>query len=159
MSNAQPPAAPSAASNVATLLEQGAPAKIAEATTSNQPPAASSSSDELPKTPKAPEPPETKPTTGIDRIKAERTRQIKKLGYTPEKDESYHPGTLAMAATCYARAAVEKQRTGTVPPPNSNWPFHQDSWKPGEDPVRMLEKAGALIAAEIDRINRLKTAK
>lgn len=33
------------------------------------------------------------------------------------------------------------------------WPWSAEWWKPG-DPIRNLEKAGALIAAEIDRLKR-----
>ena len=36
------------------------------------------------------------------------------------------------------------------------WPWHQGSFKPSADPIRNFEKAGALIAAEIDR--RLRAA-
>lgn len=36
------------------------------------------------------------------------------------------------------------------PPPGPSWPFDLDAWKP-EDPIRNLVKAGALLAAEIDR--------
>jgi hypothetical protein len=35
------------------------------------------------------------------------------------------------------------------------WPWDQDWWKPSPDPIRNLVKAGALIAAEIDRLQRL----
>lgn len=33
-----------------------------------------------------------------------------------------------------------------------DWPFDPPSWKPGADRIRELVKAGALIAAEIDRL-------
>lgn len=32
------------------------------------------------------------------------------------------------------------------------WPWAPEAWKPDPDPVRNLVKAGALIAAEIDRL-------
>jgi hypothetical protein len=35
------------------------------------------------------------------------------------------------------------------------WPWDNKYWKPSEDKVRNLVKAGALIAAEIDRLQRL----
>jgi hypothetical protein len=38
----------------------------------------------------------------------------------------------------------------------SSWPWDYDWWKPSDDPIRNLTKAGALIAAEIDRLNRLR---
>ena len=34
------------------------------------------------------------------------------------------------------------------------WPWNITWWKPSTDPVRNLTKAGALIAAEIERIQR-----
>jgi hypothetical protein len=34
------------------------------------------------------------------------------------------------------------------------WPWDESWWKPG-DRIRELAKAGALIAAEIDRLNRI----
>lgn len=36
------------------------------------------------------------------------------------------------------------------------WPFNRKEWKPSSDPIRNLVKAGALIAAEIDRLHRVK---
>lgn len=39
---------------------------------------------------------------------------------------------------------------------SDHWPFGSCEWKPSvADPVRDLVKAGALIAAEIDRLQRL----
>jgi len=38
--------------------------------------------------------------------------------------------------------------------PPAAWPWEWDQWKPSLDPIRNLEKAGALIAAEIDRLRR-----
>ena len=34
------------------------------------------------------------------------------------------------------------------------WPWSDKWWKPSDDPVRNLVKAGALLAAEIDRLQR-----
>lgn len=37
------------------------------------------------------------------------------------------------------------------------WPFSQEWWKPTpDDRIRELAKAGALIAAEIDRLQRMQ---
>ena len=41
--------------------------------------------------------------------------------------------------------------------PNPQWPFEDAAWKPSHDPVKNLVKAGALIAAEIDRLQRQKS--
>ena len=43
-------------------------------------------------------------------------------------------------------------RTETSVKPPRGWPWEPADWKPDNDPVRNLVKAGALIAAEIDRL-------
>ena len=85
-------------------------------------------------------------TTGTDRIAAERERQITAEGWTPAHDDGHESGDLAKAAMAYTRTAVE-------PDPHIpyGWPWDPRWWKPSTDPIRNLEKAGALIAAEIDR--------
>lgn len=94
--------------------------------------------------------------SGIDLIAAERARQIGVEGWTPEHDDAHVAGEIAYAAECYVRAAIEVEnglRPLSRPP---NWPWEPAAWKPSErDPVRNLTKAGALIAAEIDRLERL----
>lgn len=37
-----------------------------------------------------------------------------------------------------------------------SWPWPISTFKPSADPIRNLEKAGALLAAEIDRLQRAK---
>lgn len=37
------------------------------------------------------------------------------------------------------------------------WPWATDWWKPSDDPITNLVRAGALIAAEIDRLLREAT--
>jgi hypothetical protein len=97
--------------------------------------------------------------SGVELIAAERTRQVEVEGWTPEHD-AYHAGaSLAVAACCYALPPnMRKWRyTSSGPNPSSVptlWPWSPDSWKPSDDRVRDLVKAGALIAAEIDRVQR-----
>lgn len=86
---------------------------------------------------------------GVSRIAAERRRQIEVEGWTAEHDadittdgEWHTSGQLAKAAACYA-----------VGDP-AGWPWGAAWWKPGASRIRELEKAGALIAAEIDRLLR-----
>lgn len=89
---------------------------------------------------------------GAERILAERKRQIEAEGWTAEHDASHAPGVLAAAGRAYAYAVTEPDVFGvgrTIP---FGWPFEEDAWKPSPDPIRNLEKAGALIAAEIDRL-------
>lgn len=91
---------------------------------------------------------------GLQRIAAERTRQILAEGYTAEHDDKHDKGELAIAGACYALAGA-----GRAPQPVVDWriwPWGAEWWKPSADPIRNLEKAGALIAAEIERLVRLK---
>lgn len=82
--------------------------------------------------------------TAIDLITAERKRQIDAEGWTPEHDDAHADGALADAAACYAMG----RRTAL-------WPWSTDWWKPSpDDRVRDLVKAGALIVAEIERLQR-----
>jgi hypothetical protein len=80
------------------------------------------------------------PIDGASLIAAERQRQIEQEGYSPEHDEHHGQGQLGMAAKAYL--------TGN----GAAWPWDEESWKPTGDVVRDLVKAGALIAAEIDRL-------
>jgi hypothetical protein len=100
---------------------------------------------------------------GIDRIAAERQRQIEQEGWTPEHDDEHTDGSLAAAAACYARpmAITVTAEGARIDEPDDcdlpvGWPEFWDSdwWKPEDTPIRRLEKAGALIAAEIDRLLR-----
>lgn len=93
---------------------------------------------------------------GAERIAAERRRQVEVEGYLAKHDDPYRKGELILAACCYAHAA------GGFNPdlaPLWPWPPMFDK-RPSPDAdtaskIRALEKAGALIAAEIDRRLRL----
>jgi hypothetical protein len=99
------------------------------------------------------------PKSGVELIAAERARQIEVEGYSIEHDE-YHAGAaLAIAACCYALPQhMRKWRHHPGPSLVSVptlWPWSPSDWKPSDDDrVRDLVKAGALLAAEIDRIQR-----
>jgi hypothetical protein len=113
--------------------------------------------------------PENHRPSGIDLIAAERVRQMSEKGWTAEHDDGHADGSLAMAAACYAaneRIYVERRYARLVgfvdPWPWQNW---EDDRKAGGNhvtrvPLRgearktALIKAGALIAAELDRIER-----
>jgi hypothetical protein len=101
--------------------------------------------------------------TGIERIAAERKRQIEKEGFTAEHDDRWKHQELASAALCYCMLPpkMEYVLDGSVEhciP--EDWLFHPSLWKPTPDNrIRELEKAGALVAAEIDRLQRLKNKK
>jgi hypothetical protein len=80
--------------------------------------------------------------TGIELIAEERQRQIEVEGWTKEHDSGHRNNELIDAAMQYLGADLI-----------SCWPWGDESYKPSPDNrVRELQKAGALIAAEIDRL-------
>lgn len=108
--------------------------------------------------------------TAIELIAEERQRQIEVEGWTPEHDQYHAGGELANAAACYALAASWRKIyrpivTDKTPPllgahtlmsGTMIWPWLPDWWKPTpNDRIRELVKAGALIAAEIERLQNL----
>jgi hypothetical protein len=96
---------------------------------------------------------------GVGRIAAERTRQMDKEGWGPAHDDTHTDGQLSGAAACYAIAGNEAANGFTSHHPRpALWPWSRDWWKPSPDPIRNLEKAGALIAAEIDRLLRARAS-
>ena len=103
--------------------------------------------------------------TAIELITEERDRQIEKEGWSEWHDDSHKRDQLAIAAATYAlpdRLRGDRLKNGKP----KMWPWANEWWKPGEyvrlkikkpltaDRVRELVKAGALIAAEIDRLQR-----
>jgi hypothetical protein len=110
--------------------------------------------------------------TGAERIARERQRQIDEIGYDAKHDDEHHDGDIARAAACYAmpeRLYVERRFRGQITFADP-WPWdprfdRRPEDKHGDpDPERtkreeridLLTKAGALIAAEIDRLTRRK---
>lgn len=97
-------------------------------------------------------------TDGVERIRAERQRQIEQEGFTPEHDEDHMFGELSGAGATYAALAAKQigttfyEAAAAGPIPTNLWRWPREWWKPSDDPIRNLEKAGALIAAEIDRL-------
>lgn len=100
--------------------------------------------------------------TGIELITEERQRQIEKEGWTPEHDDGHDGGELSMAAVAFAAHPTkvytkedfaERFDFRRVLPFGERGHFKKDE-------LRNLVIAGALIAAEIDRIQRVeKTTK
>jgi len=82
---------------------------------------------------------------GIELIGNERERQIEKEGFGSIHDAAHSDNELKDAAICYLK---ESSTVFGI----KLWPWELKWWKPSNDPVRNLVKAGALIAAEIDRI-------
>lgn len=99
-------------------------------------------------------------------VLAERRRQVSAEGWTPEHDDLHSDGSLAAAGACYAmhtaidigisagridRYAAPARRFDKFMP--DYWPWDRDWWKPNTR-RRNLVKAGALILAEIERLDR-----
>lgn len=90
---------------------------------------------------------------GIESIAAERTRQIEVEGWTSAHDDANDLHQLAVAAACYALSAAGWSFIVDV------WPrTWSRSWFKPKDKRADLVRAGALIAAEIDRIDRKKAS-
>jgi hypothetical protein len=116
--------------------------------------------------------------SGSDLIAEERQRQMDSEGWTAEHDDQWVRGELLNAAICYADYALGRVADNPkyIPlgwPWDSKWWKPTTEWKTPETPInevvqsgalwkkpatsiRDLMKAGALIAAEIDRLQRLE---
>jgi len=88
--------------------------------------------------------------TGVELIAEERQRQVIEEEWTAEHDDQWVNGELAQAAVCYAINHTTLRQSITW----ENWPWALGYRKP-KDPIRDLVRAGALIAAEIDRLQRI----
>jgi len=110
--------------------------------------------------------------SGIEKIAAERQRQIDVEDWTPDHDDQHDEGELADAAAVYATVTQENVVLRLVDLLRARWPWEPCWFKPFSEPpandpqyeysfpvvdrVRCLIKAGALIAAELDRLERLE---
>lgn len=92
-------------------------------------------------------------TSAARDVLAERQRQINVEGWTPEDDDRYENGDLASAAACYIINVCEGGDPEGEGRPPFGWPWDAKWWKPTA-PRRDLVKAGALILAEIERLDR-----
>jgi hypothetical protein len=103
---------------------------------------------------------------GIELITEERERQIRQEGWTAEHDAKHSTGDIALAASGYAwpRWFSDPRISEPINWPR-DWEFKSETRQlqsKGMDStrsrVRDLVKAGALIAAEIDRLTRTPQA-
>lgn len=85
-----------------------------------------------------------------DEIVEERVRQRQNENYSPVHDDDHKSGELARAAAAYALHAAVPHDHNTVA---CVWPFLTEEFN-GKDPRRDLVRAGALILAEIERLDR-----
>jgi len=100
-------------------------------------------------------------------VLAERRRQIEAEGWTAEHDDQHIAWELARAAAVYCMAAAldsadravmdEFGASGTPARFRALWPWDSEWWKP-KSRRRDLVKAGALIIAEIERLDRAALA-
>lgn len=86
-------------------------------------------------------------------VLAERQRQLDAEGWTLEDDDQYTKGELAVAAACYAVSSIDPDDVAKEPP--RLWPLPAQWWKPSTA-ERMLEKAGGLLLAEMERRRRIR---
>lgn len=94
------------------------------------------------------------PSHALREIATERRRQIEVEGWTADHDDEHQCGELARAAASYVLASDPGPQAGAG---NGEalavWPWSLEWWKP-QDPCRNLIRAGALIIAEIERLDR-----
>ncbi|CBV44089.1 hypothetical protein [Halomonas elongata] len=84
----------------------------------------------------------------------ERMRQLSTESWSREHDDTHDGGELSAAAGCYAFAACRQLIGVDVDGARQSWPWEAHWWKPSDGPRRNLVKAGALILAEIERLDR-----
>ena len=92
-------------------------------------------------------------TTGAQLIADERRRQIDQEGWTAEHDKQHESMDLAAAGVCYALQAIQPVDYADPDNPETpdGWPWAECWWKP-KDELKDLVRAGALLAAAIDRL-------
>ena len=81
--------------------------------------------------------------TGIEQIAEEQLKQISKYGNI---NTNLNNKKLLFSALSYLNAAIYGESVG-----NEDWPFEQIYWH-YEGYAESLKKAGAFIAAELDRL-------
>lgn len=97
----------------------------------------------------------------MGKLMVERLRQVDEEGYNPKHDEKHAPAELAAAAAAYAASAAT---VALAPDPTDAlhfpawivqrlWPWWRETFKP-KSPERDLVRAGALVIAALERIER-----
>lgn len=109
-------------------------------------------------------PAQAKPISALADVAAERRRQIEVEGWTPEHDDAHDKGEMARAAAAYALAGTPVDEALYI---HGRWVdlVRDIVWPRLWDERRLklagdrrnLVKAGALILAEIERLDRLAT--
>ena len=83
---------------------------------------------------------------GVDLIKQEREKQVLKHGFDSKHDLQYTDKELLRAAYTYLRVVLWPDT-----PWQSTWPWDKE-WFKDDGYIENLKKVGALVAAEIDRL-------
>jgi hypothetical protein len=114
--------------------------------------------------------------TGIELIADERKEQIEKHGFDSNHDKKFKRGSLSYHAAILATPTIlyEKYDSAVnkisfiVAEPFDNWKLPNQNFNgnevidnellPKEQRIKQLVVAGALIAAEIDRLNNIPTS-
>lgn len=95
--------------------------------------------------------------TEAELIAQERDRQLREWDggedFGAKHDDEHDRAELLDAAVAYAVEYTQGAGPG-MDAVNDWWPWARETFKPSGDPLRDLAKAGALIAAEIDRLQR-----
>lgn len=119
---------------------------------------------------------ENKNKSGCYLIVAERERQQNEEGYTAGHDDDHDDGELALAAICYAAPTkiFMREDYANAVTYQDPWPWSDSEDKrydvghdggnvlpdpekyTADQQIDFLIKAGALIAAEIDRLQRIR---
>ena len=78
-------------------------------------------------------------------------------GFDIKHDDAHCDGSLAMAAAAYCIPVLDRDTGGNLIQIRlAVWPFEPSQFKPvPTDRIRELVKAGALVVAEIERLQRL----
>lgn len=103
--------------------------------------------------------------TGIELIYEERQRQIEVEMFDHSYDrQTNQNGELALVAAFYAMSEEQRlqelSKEDCISSPPTSFPWVHRWWKPTpEDRIKELKKAGALIAAEIDRLQYINRQK
>jgi hypothetical protein len=101
--------------------------------------------------------------SAIDDIVVERKRQIEQEGWTLSHDDTHSSGELGQAAACFAIEACFGDKFESEGDEfldrvwllDRLWPWDRKWWKPKNRRYDLV-RAGALIVAEIERLDRSK---
>lgn len=83
----------------------------------------------------------------------ERRRQVDHEGFDAVHDAAHANGELAIAAACYLLDSLGNQFSNLSRLARGLWPFDAPWWKPRSRRENLV-RAGALVIAEIERLDR-----